>query len=322
MKLAFNLTVCPGETDFLADENERKRQMDGFDGLEIQVLDDPPEGLIDPAWVTGVHMACIPCWYALWTQDEQALADEFGDLKTAEDYYGGLTRDALLRRFRRDLFHADRFGAEYVVFHVAESCIIESFTEDYLRSDEQIGEACADMLNILFEGRASGPRLLLENLWQPGMNLRRPEITRDLLAAVRYPNKGIMLDTGHLMNTNTALRSQAEAVPYIHAVLDAHKAAGFDLCEAARGIHLNASISGELAERVKKAPPSLHGSYEERSAAMFVHVFERDRHEPFTAPGVKQLVERIAPDHLTAELITMDQDDRRKKNSLQLAALR
>ena len=286
------------------------------------MIDDPPEGLIDPRLVTGLHMACIPCWYALWTQDEKALIDEFGSLAEADKYYGGLSPDTLLDKFRRDLFYAEQYGAEYLVFHVAESRVIESFTEDYLRTDEEICAACADILNVLFEGKAEGPLLLLENLWQPGMNLRRPEITRGMLAAVNYPNKGIMLDTGHLMNANTALRSQEEAVPYIHAVLDAHEQIGFDLCETVRGIHLNASISGAYAERIKQDPPVLSESYTERTSQMFFHVFERDQHRPFTAPGVKELVQRIAPDYLTAELISLSPDDRREKNSQQLAALR
>ncbi|MBR3396085.1 MAG: TIM barrel protein, partial [Firmicutes bacterium] len=230
MKLTFNLSICRGESDFLADENERLRQMQGYDGLEVQMIDDPAEGFIDPAWVTGLHMTCIPCWYALWTGNEKALIDEFGDLAAAEAYYGGLTKDALLNKFRRDLFYAKKFGAEYLVFHIAECNVLETYTENYIHTDEQICEACAEMLNILFADQTDGPLLLLENLWHPGMNLRRPEITRDMLAAVRYPKKGIMLDTGHLMNANTALRSQEEAIPYIHSVLDAHKAAGFDLC--------------------------------------------------------------------------------------------
>ena len=321
MKLTFNLTTCEGDADILADEKEKKRQLEGYDGIELQVIDDPADGLIDPAIVTGLHMACIPCWYALWTGDEEALAGEFGDLQTAEAYYGGLGRDALLNRFRRDLRYAERFGAEYLVFHVAESRVIESFTETYLHTDEEICEACAEILNILFEDRTNGPLLLLENLWQPGMNLRRPEITRDMLAAVKYPHKGVMLDTGHLMNTNTALRSQEEAVRYIHSVLDAHERAGVDLCKAARGIHLNASLSGAYAQRIKKDPPVLSGSYEERTSAMFFHVFKRDRHEPFTAPGVTELIERIAPDYVTTELISTDPDDRREKNARQLTVI-
>lgn len=321
MKLTFNLTTCEGDSDFLADKNETKRQLEGYDGLEVQVIDDPPAGLVDPALVVGLHMTCIPCWYALWTGDEKTLVEEFGDLKTAEQYYGGLSRETLLDKFRRDLFYAEKFGAEYLVFHIAECNVLETYIETYSHTDEQICEACSEMLEILFGGKQDGPLLLLENLWHPGMNLRRPEITRDMLAAVRYPKKGIMLDTGHLMNANTRLRSQEEAVPYIHGVLDAHKAAGFDLCEHVRGIHLNASISGELAERVKKDPPVLSGSYAQRTSRMFYHVFERDQHRPFTASGVKELVQRIAPDYLTTELITMSLDDRREKNSLQLAAL-
>ncbi|MCR4724622.1 MAG: sugar phosphate isomerase/epimerase [Clostridia bacterium] len=322
MKKAFNLTTCKGDADFLADPAETARQLEGYDGIELQVIDDPPEGLIDPSLVTGLHMTCVPCWYALWRGDEQALLDEFGTLAEAEAYYGGpLTRDTLLNKFRRDLAWAERLGAEYLVFHAAESRVIESFTEEYLRTDEEICEACAEMLGILFEGRKDGPLLLLENLWQPGMNLRRPEITRDMLAAVTYPNKGVMLDTGHLMNTNTSVNTQEQGLSRIRQALDAHEAAGFDLCGAVRGVHLNASTSGSLAERMKKDPPKLEGSYKERTSKMFFHVFERDQHKPFTVPGVKDLIECLCPDYLTTELITMGQDDRREKNSIQLNVL-
>ncbi len=323
MKISFNLTTCEGDADFLADPVETARQLVGYDGLEIQVIDDPPEGLVDPALVTGLHMACVPCWYALWTEDEKALLDEFGTLAEAEEYYGGpLTRDTLLNKFRRDLVWAERFGAEYLVFHIAESRVIESFTEEYLRTDEEICAACAEMLDILFEDRKDGPLLLLENLWQPGMNLRRPEITRDMLTAVKYPNKGMMLDTGHLMNTNTSVDTQEQGLAWIHQVIGAHEAAGFDLCGAVRGVHLNASTSGSYAEKIKRDPPELKGAYKDRTSKMFFHVFERDQHRPFTAPGVKELVDRLAPDYLTTELITMDQDDRREKNSIQLRVLR
>ena len=322
MKKLFNLTTCEGDADFLADPAETARQLEGYDGIELQVIDDPPEGLIDPALVTGLHMACVPCWYALWTGDEKGLLDEFGSLAEAESYYGGLlTRETLLGKFRRDLLWADRFGAEYLVFHIAESTVLESFTEDYLRTDEMICEACAEILNALFAEHRDGPLLLLENLWQPGMNLRRPEITRDMLSAVRYRSKGIMLDTGHLMNTNTAVNTQEQGLAWIRSVLDAHEAAGFDLCGAVRGVHLNASTSGALAEKAKQDPPALSGSYRERTSKMFFHVFERDQHKPFTAPGVKELVERLAPDYVTTELISLDPDDRREKNTEQLKAL-
>jgi hypothetical protein len=139
---------------------------------------------------------------------------------------------------------------------------------------------------------------------------------------VKYPNKGIMLDTGHLMNTNTSVDTQEKGLAWICQVIEAHEAVGFDLCGAVRGVHLNASTSGVLAKRVKEAPPKLEGSYKDRTSKMFFHVFERDQHKPFTAPGVKKLVERLSPDYLTTELITMDQDDRREKNSMQLSALK
>ena len=146
MKLTFNLTSSAEECVFLADANETRRQLEGYDGMELQVIDEPPEGLIDPHLVIGLHMTCIPCWYALWTGNEKALIDEFGDLATAEAYYGGLRRETLLDKFRRDLFYAKKFGAEYLVFHIAECNVLETYTENYSHTDEQICEACAEMM--------------------------------------------------------------------------------------------------------------------------------------------------------------------------------
>ena len=130
-----------------------------------------------------------------------------------------------------------------------------------------------------------------------------------------------MLDTGHLMNTNTTVDTQEQGLAWIRRVLDAHEAAGVDLCGMVRGVHLNASTSGSYAEKIKKEPPALEGSYKDRTSKMFFHVFERDQHKPFTAPDVKELIARLSPDYLTTELITMDLDDRREKNTVQLNAL-
>lgn len=44
--------------------------------------------------------------------------------------------------------------------------------------------------------------LLFENLWWPGLTLKNPKLVAKLLKNVKHPNLGIMLDLGHLMNTN------------------------------------------------------------------------------------------------------------------------
>ena len=53
---------------------------------------------------------------------------------------------------------------------------------------------------------------------QPGMpefKFTEPEKTEYLLSRINYPRVGIMLDTGHLMNTDWHIRSQWDGIKYI-----------------------------------------------------------------------------------------------------------
>ena len=74
-----------------------------------------------------------------------------------------------------------------------------------------------------------------------------------------------------------------------------------------RGVHLNQSITGDYARSMMANPPELGKTYRERSWKMFSHAYAVDKHQPFTAPGVRALImERIAPEFLTFEFITDD----------------
>ena len=47
----------------------------------------------------------------------------------------------------------------------------------------------------------------------------------------------------------------------------------------------------------------------ERFRKVYEHIFQIDRHEPFTAVGVKELVERIEPMYVTYEYITRSREE-------------
>ncbi len=277
------------------------RFMDGFDGVELLVFDEDVRNIVPRERVLGTHMCYFPFWFDFWKGNERALIDEFGSLDECERYFGGSTREAMLERFRLDLSAAKSYGAEYVVFHVSDAGIAESFTGRYRKSDERVIDATCELLNVLFDDAfADGPALLMENLWQPGLTFTKPEMTKRLLDGVRYKNKGFMLDTGHLFHTNEAIRTQEEGLSYIHQMLDAHDA----LCEYIRGVHLHQSITGDYCRSVREHPPILADTYEKRSWQMFEHAFKVDLHQPFTCEGVRGLIERIDPEYLTFEFIT------------------
>ena len=161
-------------------------------------------------------------------------------------------------------------------------------------------DAACEIINEALDGADDSVALLLENLWLPGLRFTRPEITKRLLDGVKYPNKGLMLDTGHVLHNDLDIRTQEEGVAYIHRLLDAHG----DLCRAIRGVHLNQSLTGDYCREIMAHPPEMGETYPKRSEQMFYHAFAVDKHLPFTGAGIKELIDRIAPEYLTFEFIT------------------
>lgn len=300
MKTQFNITTSSCDLDRYASREEFLAVLEGFDGVELMVCGEDTRGIIRPEDVVGLHMSSFYYWLDFWKGDWERCMQEFGAPDAAYAYYGGTTRQALIDRFRTDLQNAKHYGAEYMVYHIADSSSIETLTGRYAHTDEEVIDAACDLINEALPADTDGPLLLLENLWEPGLTFTRPEMTERLLRGVRYPRTGIMLDTGHLMHTDLSLRSQKEALSYIHRRLDEHG----ELCKHIRGIHLNQSLTGAYMKRVRKNPPELSGNYGARMGQLFEYVFQADQHKPFVCPGVRELIERIAPDYLTFEFIS------------------
>jgi len=300
MKTTFNLTTSRCDLDRFSDRNALLSLMEGFDGVELMCFEEDERQIIPPERVIGLHMGYFPFWVDCWRGDEAALCREFGSLQRAEQYYGGLGREPILRAFRRDLENARRWGAEYAVLHTSHAAIDETFTLRYRRSHEEVIDALCEVVNELFAEEDGSLLLLLENLWQPGLTFTRPDITRRLWEGIRYPNKGFMLDTGHLLHTDLTLRTQEEGLAYIHRMLDREG----DMVSHIRGIHLNQSLTGEYCRKTAEDPPAMESDYDRRCGQMFLHAFAVDQHLPFTCPGVRELVERVKPDYLTFEFIT------------------
>ena len=302
MKTQFNLTTCACDLDRFEDQQALLRLMHGFDGVELMCFEDDARGIVPRERVIGLHMNCLTYWLDFWEGKLDACVQELDSMENVRRMYGGDTREALLAHYRRDLENAKKYGVEYVVFHVTDASIPETLRCRFHRTDAEVIDASCELLNLLFDGMTDGPALLLENLWEPGLTMTDPEMTARLLDGVRYANKGIMLDTGHLMHTQPALQNQRQALSYIHTVLDRHGA----LCKAIRGVHLQQSITGRYMRRIAKNPPQPAADYPGRSYQLFEYVFRVDQHKPFTCAGVPELIARIAPEYLTFEFISND----------------
>ena len=299
MKTQINLTTSACDLDRFTSQKDLLDLL-GTDGIELTCFEDDTRGIVPKERVTGLHMSCLPYWVELWRGNLPACIGEYDDIETVRTVFGGDTPEAILRHYRRDLRNAGRYGVEYMVFHVCDGSAEETFTGKSRHTDAEVIDASAELLNELFRDVTDGPWLLLENLWYAGLRFTDPEMTARLLERIKYPKTGLMLDTGHLLHTCSALKTQTEGVHYIDRMLDLHGS----LSKRIRGVHLNQSLTGAIIEQTQAHPPKLAGTYAERSEQLFRYVFSIDRHEPFTCAGVKELIERISPDYLTYELIS------------------
>ncbi|HAM16149.1 MAG TPA: hypothetical protein DCP91_09925 [Eggerthellaceae bacterium] len=108
-----------------------------------------------------------------------------------------------------------------------------------------------------------------------------------------------MLDTGHLMSTNTKLRTQLEAADYVCRMFDDHG----DLGDAVRALHLHKSLSGEYVEGAGyRVPDDCVGSYWDKYSRCYRHVTQIDRHEPWDDPAVARMVAHLNPQWINHEL--------------------
>lgn len=285
MKTSMNITTALDDVNRYASREDlisfyRKY---GCSGLEVMPLSYEWDGdplrcpLFMPDMVNGVHCVCVGDWM------DQEL-------------------DGLIEHYRQDLRYATQMQAEYVVFHATQVCNMEGYTHKHVHTDEEVIDFLCDFVNRLLDGQNYSFYFLLENLWWSGLTFLRPEISRRLLDGIHYPKKGFMLDTGHFLHTNLDLETQAEAVQYLHSMLDVHA----DLLPYFKGIHLQQSLTGAYVKEWIAHPPVLPEDPNECSALIWNHIFQIDRHEPFTDPGVRALVERIDPLYVTYEYITTD----------------
>lgn len=264
----------------------------GCTGLEVMPLGystkDAPDvylpaeecPLIRPEMVTGVHCCCSGDWIAS-------------------------DRQKLIEGYRRDLDYATRMGAEYVVFHVVQVDDEEGITYKLKHTDREVIEEAADFINELLDGQKYDFWFLMENLWWPGLTFLHLEDTQILLDRVHYEKKGFMLDTGHFLHTNLDLETQEEGVTYIQKMLDAHR----NMISYIKGIHLQQSLTGDYVKKWLQSVHELPKDPMERFCKVYEHIFQIDRHEPFTAEGVEDLVRRIDPLYVTYEYITRSREE-------------
>ena len=271
----------------------------GLDGIEA--INDPFDSAPDfPAdLAAGYHMIFYVDWLDFWRGDEEKLLRKFGAWDAIERIYMGRKPEDLLRHFREDLAFGTRLKAPYMVFHVSDVSLEEGYTYRWKHTDEEVLDGAVEFINLLLRDVEPTFDFLLENQWWPGFRFTEPAKTEHLLSRIDYPRVGIMLDTGHLMNSNPAIRSQAEGIAWIMENIEKHGA----LAKHIYGLHFHQSVSGAYVRKhVGRIPPEFNGDYSHDFEVNYSHILQIDRHLPWTNPDCVRILDAAAPKYLTHEL--------------------
>lgn len=285
-----------------------------LDGIEFMCCAPWPgeAGFPFLAQIKGFHLWFWGSWLDFWQGNTDHLLEDFGSLAAAEKIFGP-SREAWLETYRQNFRQARLCGAEYAVFHVADVRPGEMLCRKYSHASAEVVQAALEVVNELADELPADCPVLYENLWWPGMTLLNPELADRLLAGTNH-KAGIMLDTGHLMNTNWQLRTERESVDYVLSVIDKLGS----LAKSIYGIHLHQSQSGEFVCRARE----MAGLRAALSAAELMnYVLRTDQHQPLRTPYGIRLIERINPRVIVHEFVPKDFSDWQKKIAVQRQSL-
>lgn len=276
----------------------------GLNGLEVIRAGESDRGMILSDMVNGVHLYFHIFWMDWWKGDYQRLDEEFDSRKQWIEYFGGTDRESYLNSLREDLIYAEKVGAKYVVFHVSEVTLRESYTYQYRYTDEEVIDASLEVINTLLSERKYSFDFLVENLWWSGLTMKSIRLTRRLIEGIHTKRKGIMLDTGHYMNTTTKLKTPEDAVVYLNKMIDKYEKAG--MLKWFKGMHLQMSLSGEYVKRQRREWKEKPMDFDkipfyDLFKLAYEHACKIDLHQPFIGVGVKEFVERVNPQYITLE---------------------
>ena len=286
-----------------------------LDGIEFMLCAPWDSAMYPLAYIKGVHLLFWPTWVDFWRGDRAALMEEFGSEENVRAYYGSLDVADWVERWKENLRRAAECQPQYLVLHVAHNRTSEMYTRAFAATDEEVIRATIELVNEIACEIPEGCKLLFENLWWPGLTLCQPHLAAMLLEEVNYPAVGFMLDTGHLMNTNFDLRSEADGAAYVTKIYRNLGAVG----KYVYGLHLHQSRSGSYVREMMRRHAGACDPLDWQTAMEYV--MRVDRHEPFRTEAARRILDAVQPDYLVHEFLQRSRTDWEQKIRTQKRAL-
>ncbi|OON91684.1 MAG: xylose isomerase [Epulopiscium sp. Nele67-Bin002] len=271
-----------------------------LDGIELGLTLDYTIDKIPKSIVKGVHLSFFPMWLEFWNGDMNSVSELIGSEHDIIEYYGGTSKQAIVETYKKQFERAKLLEAQYMVFHVCHIRPKDSFTWQFSYSNKQVINAAIEIINEVFPQHESGPKLLFENLWWPGLTFMDGQESQLLLDGVKYNHKGFVLDISHLTLTNPKIATEQMCFNYIKKVLNNLG----DIKNHIDVVHLNKTLPNHYMRQnqsYKLERYSNEANKVRKHQILMEHVNKLDPHEPFDHPLAKDIVELINPKYCVYE---------------------
>ena len=287
------------------------------DGAEVIRGGDDNTGIYCSENVVGVHLYFYPSWLDFWNMNIDGLKKHFGSREIWENYYRATNREEFLKPYQDDMDYAEAMGAEYAVFHINDVSNEEVLTYEWEHANREVIVAAAEIINELTRGRNYHFKLLLENLFTPGMTLLNPNETELMLNLVNYENKGIVMDTGHLMCAPQNITEEEQGIDFVLQTVKNHG----ELAKYIKALHLHQSTTGNFVADLKTRNIIPEKDFYALWAQSYNIILNIDQHRPFTSPRVQEILELVEPEFVCHEISAQNRADKLEKVLVQMKAL-
>ena len=265
-----------------------------LDGIE-QLIYDNNMILKYKESTIGVHLEYWSYWIDFWWNNQQRLDYIFESNEEKKHYYKAQNIYEWIEYIKKNITLALNLKPQYLVWLVSEANVQEIFTYNFYYNDRQVLLATSEVFNEVAKIIPDNVLILFENLWWPGLRLNSMENVVYFFEKLKHNNVGIMLDTGHLMNTNINLTSELEASIFIKDIVN--NLGSF--ASLIKGVHLNCSLSGQYQ---KKFIEQQFKFCEFDKHRLWEHITKIDKHEIFQTKAPSFLIDYIQPQYVVHEL--------------------
>jgi len=249
----------------------------------------------------GVHLPYATDWYSAWVGDTSYIDIVSPENIRYRSY--GRNREEMTDALKDAIVYASSLSPAYGVFHASNTRMDEVMGFAHRDSDEDVVRAAAGLLNATakrFPGGEPPFRIVLENLWWPGLTMTDDSGFRMLEKELEFDNWGLCLDTGHLMNRLGNCRDEERSIKDILKIIRKYPR---DMKDRIEVMHLHMSLSADRREECMRNPVRFEMTNDDDMISKaYEHVCKVDQHRPFTNALCTDIVRIVGPKYLTHEI--------------------